>query len=1789
MAYDAYQQFVVAAQRFPRWTNIRRRPTESNGGKILRSLIEELSNVETAIIEYKKDFFLANYQDRANEIIDYIYIAQVGQIENLHNLSLVDSLYTVTDDKEAFYEDRFLVYYENGYLVTYEPVEYISGTQPVQTSKLIGNTESKSLYNGKMINYYLPYEANGEITLNLALEGETLTGPIKVKFVDESTEHRANTILAMTYHEADNTWHCGAYWDKIDSSQQDTRLAYIYNGYQYKASIEKEAIWNIYDEFAWWCGLERLDGEHNATLMERCFDQYQRRPNSTKQGIKNCILNIANAKTDLIDNVKEDRFIKDLTEEEIQILEPNEKTLSELNNDGISFYEEISRFNRDIARTRQWDIDYWDNAFRKLRYIPHVWDAKVDVYKNGVGYNDSLLVSNAEELNFDETVNVTVNGYVYSYADVQQYIADHNITKQIPLKFTRYGNTIKPTGVQYKITAESLIPVTEPEQIRFDFYKGRVGRDEYYLDEFVTKTDGGITKANLGDLSSNNRYRLSFTAVNNGLSTMEIDYCKLLSSNKEPQNLLVERSPFKLQNNRLVNTNVYIHAENVYDVAAVNNFQTNINGGLELINPLARGSFEIPLGDTLQNGNKALLVPISGGYEKITFNPIFVEQSGFTKIENGYISSDDLEFEDVLTITAPCKDLTFQMEAENSTAVADIEVLVDGAKHAKSNSRQIVRNYTFNLKLDGVHDVVVTIKRQREACKIPFTIKNISRSSYEVNMDLNGRKVPYKEGMTMYLNRSDARALTFTLKNYTSVSPIIEYIHIGAQLRDVTYDIDFDTNETVEPKLQISTNCLVTLQNLTTGETINQYHTHDVYTNTSDAAQYIFLDFASFNKLYETVPETKRTAINGMAAYRLTIPSHKSLSTITISGDGYKLLTTRNLKELLNITDINQKLYLSRTLECFVIVNNNDNIRKTLAYNELGFGNRVVISSTSFHDFQPCFITNVDQNRSILTNDYAGTFEYMFLYPGSVSQYISYNFSNAIQQNTEVELANNFDPDLPVNELLVYTIENTTPQNGVTVLFKDGTQQSIGKQNIEITVDAYGVITNNPNIVESNSIQLSQRFLLSNVIPLASTLDWNGNPLTPEILAKYIIEVPSNMTLHKEPAAREKVQTTYEDGGTMYVENDGFTKLEFSNVTRIVSIKLNGVNVTSGYTLLGKEGIISWTNDAYKGRIINEIVYTYEIPTSIRFNNISDIYDVVGYKVDAMRNVNKMKYEVKGLKNGDTFKLDYDGYFQINDRDNNIPDYISVSCPNNPYFSASIQKDIVTIKKIAETTEPIIHNGYYYVDGDEYYYFSDMYDDKEKKVDGIDIINGEIINGVLFTRQDAINFLRNSKMNRNTMDVHCVVDFNYYRNNTNKEPLKHIGACESFAAWHDYNIRRALTVYKNGYAMQFISKENGYSLLDITQALTNHTTVSCLFTGRLRFALAKEIYVAKQQALKSVFCQKIQNFEIKDDIAYCIPESIDTNNYRYYLVVEGNGVLDEVLVHNSTEIAQIKKEHVKGIDMLGFTIKEKEVAERTTDIEYSSDYMTYVGLETGVDGILRTGTTADWNITKLLTVELDSVKKQKFLYRNGVLIAQANDAIIETNPIELDYLSSIQTVAFKINDLVEGPFKNFTIKVFTSKSKAGTYTELRSVTQENVITYNPNDDSNFVKFQIIAQEGQIIRNLDLFVIYKENQEEKLAIYYNDKGSAVTKIYDIGAVGTYKFHSVLSKDGKTWGTIYVRGAKESINEELVWTGWTDVELHPDFENCQLFQFKIVLDNSKQYAKIDGFRFSVLARG
>lgn len=111
-------------------------------------------------------------------------------------------------------------------------IEYIVGTQTAATGAWTGVSEDTSLYDGKLILYFLPCAGSGNATLNLTLAGGTQTGAIPVHIGiagvngTRMTTHVAvktqGAPLLLAYDAKNNIWSAMQYW--ADGNTYDRNL-----------------------------------------------------------------------------------------------------------------------------------------------------------------------------------------------------------------------------------------------------------------------------------------------------------------------------------------------------------------------------------------------------------------------------------------------------------------------------------------------------------------------------------------------------------------------------------------------------------------------------------------------------------------------------------------------------------------------------------------------------------------------------------------------------------------------------------------------------------------------------------------------------------------------------------------------------------------------------------------------------------------------------------------------------------------------------------------------------------------------------------------------------------------------------------------------------------------------------------------------------------------------------------------------------------------------------------------------------------------------------------------------------------------------------------------------------------------------------------------------------------------------------------------------------------------------------------------------------------------------------
>ena len=1164
-----------------------------------------------------------------------------------------------------------------------------------------------------------------------------------------------------------------------------------------------------------------------------------------------------------------------------------------------------------------------------------------------------------------------------------------------------------------------------------------------------------------------------------------------------------------------------------------------------------------------------------------------------------------------MTLTFPtdtCRDLTLYLESAENTAdevTANVTVFVDGVQDDQSVGMLRVNEgatFTFHLKdslilqkLDqnlGLteHEVKFVISRPKR-CAYPIIVKNIRRRSYHFSFVLieDKNSLSFKEKKMTRIPACSANAiLQCTIENEQNpYSPVIQSIHIGSIASNIKYKINFTTQNKDSYRLDIQSNCDVALTNESTHVTENHYFTRNTYTGYSNAGSDILLDLSSFDVIYNTNPVLKKDNIKGENYYVLHLDKEETQSTIWIQGKGYQANQTvrMSLADCLSLKE-GEKLYLTGSFDAMIVKGPDDTRQVKIYKSSMPQCDKVQVT-LPVNTWHVCFKTGSARH---ITETYMSDFDFCYLYNAEAKTYLTYNNTNITAESTQVSIIPAFSPVPADMAMLSYRVNDVIPDQGISVYFTQGDKIRDWSMSVTdpLTIKASALamekIAKNASAFVPEIIHTNRTVQLSNVIPLSSII--KDNDLLADI-GTYIITPPDNMEVVFRPERND--QKAYPDGAALYIEEDGFNKLKHTNIEEILSIKIDGITyktkeqISQLLTLMPKEGIICWKEAALQLPSMHHIeciTYNYQYPVSLRFKSLDDLYQIVQYPIEAQDLVNIDPYIEIDQKDGSEIIIDMTRFTET-------PDKISAKC-DNPCYHASVVDNKIRISRIAEDNSPVIHNGFYYVDGKEYYFFSHKYPIKKDKWNGLTIENGYIIEDTLYLYKEAVNYLMNSKMECNHLDIHCVVDFKKLRARTNIDPLGHIGACESFAMWEDYNMRRTLSTYKNGYATQFTAQDNGYAILDVTSFLSGHHTISCLFTGQLSFTLAKEIRILGEQALQSIFCEPVQALKTYQNIAYVTSDLFDTDSYRYYLIVTGSGILDEVLIHDATEPQDIAARHVKAIDTMGLIVQEKNIAaSEHTVIEYDPSFMKYNHLETTREGLLRVGATVDWNITKVNSFDLPSCLTTYCLYRSGALTTQKDGATIETRPIEIKYNQSVYRAALKINQVISGNQKGFTLYAYSSKQIDGTYQEIGKAENENLVSFRINKNDRYLKFKIVADENKIITDIDLFCIYKEAMEENLAIYDHNDGSAVTRIFSIGAAGNYRFTRILCDEQyDDYDHIYIRGIQKAPNGECIWGEWKDTQISPTFNNLELFQFKIVMKGKNARLRIRGFEFEVL---
>lgn len=1540
--------------------------------------------------------------------------------------------------------------------------------------------------------------------------------------------------------------------------EHTTDIVYSCSNGTYKVKLLKEHIWNAYDEFAKFAGIERYDDETNKSLEQRTYAVFKNFANPTNTGLKHAIEN------SLIG-------IADIKEKDIKIIPFNNNSIDLSIKKYNDIFEDFLDYNKDVFRAKVWDRSDWQHDFQKTEYMPQAWDKSMEITQDGVGYNDSLKVDYIKDVNYNDMTTVTVDSYKKSENEVRSYVYKNKTEAPIKLTLKKYGQQIKKKKVNYRITAHNVEKI-KPEEMYLEYLSKETGEKEYDIEDLV-KDVYNVDKIERNLLDKNKKYRLIFTPQNN-FSDMQINRVDLLSNKKVSKDLRVEYGPYEFYKGNIINNHVAACIKRLKDAISYDNLYEE-NHRIRVGTDKSYGEIQIPI--TYNMANKGINLSITCP-ESDAMNNVHIEcMNGFVfnhdtriirdeqKDSLGYIIIGGVNHE------LSCRSFSFNIDAEDDPVKQGAATVIITA--GDTTEKIIYKEpTTVHREYDKSTPVKIMIQKNGQN---PVQISGFKYSDYEVSIDTNGSSKPvFRKDYVFFpaTISNDTDRVIVTVTPRTAIHPYIDYIQIGESLMGAQYAVDIDTTDIDNPSLKIASNCNATLYSVDTKSGLltaisekGKYTTCALYKNNTSERGYITLNTDSFTKIeYSSLKIQKK--FRGTENDYIIFDPGEEYDGITIIGIQTILIGRCSFEKLLDVDVKNTESYISNLGDVFLRTGEAIE-RKTLTLPTAPKNTKLFRLTGIPSDIETSFVV---VNDSGAKRFYVGTsFEddvpkYIFLNLINSTESIAYNNIETYEETTRnVPVVNLFSPYINFSELYLYTVEPDNEKDKIIFAATDDSW-SLGITDSGLTIVTQ-ISSDYKKLFPLEVSYINDRYIISNTIPLLDTYMINGEL---HDLKEYMI------------TPEEGIEITYEDDDDnaedIIVPYSGVIKLRCSNVSHLRLYYSN--KLLSDYSLLGEEGIVMWNDNNYFGKTI-QVRYTSKKPVSMRFTDWTKLYNYVSYKIEAYRQINHLRFTK--MKNGDSVDLEFP----------EIPDKIVTACTNGA-FQAFVQNDVLKVYQIADTKALAVHNGYIYDNGQEYYFFTDKHDDSASRYKNVDTINTTYRDSSIYLHIKSTNYMPHSDMSAKSLSL--LTDFklkDYEMDGISK--FNHLTACESLNLWETYSMTAKLVPAHYSYGISLEAEDGGYAVMEITDCIQKNGCVSLWANGDLEFYIVPEIKENGFQFSKSI-CIDIDNakkLESYNDYRYVSIDTLESNT-RYYLLVYGtSGIFDDLISLPFASVKDMEKSHSKNIELLHFDIKENDLKNTTVDIEFDDKCSTMEDLVLDHQKGLSTSANLEYGLTKIHTSQLSSCSLIDASYENSVIVSQRLNATIKTRPFYVASSKSINMLYIKINDVFAGKYKDFDISVYGSSSYDGEYRLVHSAENTNIIEIPRLYIKNYLYIEVKARRGKIIESIETYARYAEYKNAVLTSPRKKSGTFVTKLYDIG-LGDYTLdsidYSMLSGSDKNVA-FYVRGARRD-KDNIIFTAWKpyvkdDGLVSTSFEQYSLFQFKINISGEDTNVKINKFIMKV----
>lgn len=1692
--FDYSNMIKRAIEFFPIWSDIRKRGTKSIGGMVVNSALEETLELEKAIQAYKDFYFLDKYQDKEEEVIAYVYAANVGTLEDLDNTSIIynDQEYFITLDIDEFYSNETLAYYENGLIYIQE-----------------------ALYNKNNIN---------------------------------------SIILSI-------------------------------DNYKYTYTLERKHVWNIFDEFACFVGLERHTNESNTSLKERILFSTKNLGSNTEEGLKNAIM------SELIG------MFPEMQSEEIEITKLTPESLTKPYKEFNSLLDMLSSMNRDVLKDKRWDLDKWSYDFKSIAFLDNVWDDVVETYQNGIGHGDDLKVVIADN---DTTTDADIVLYNKSTVKLDKYVADKHIKKNINFKLKRYENILNPIKAKYAIKASEAIDITH-ENIELSVFENNEKKESRKIEE-IYKIGKGVTSVDNSKITDDKPYRLEFYSDSN-FDGMKISKAKVIYKHKttgeiiESRNLLKAAPGFSYNaSGELVNTSIK------KTVKSVNHFNQYEN--------LADSKSGIVLASN-RNEGKAVL-NVSG----LGLNLVNIDiENQLADIPKSLIKYNQFCFwrEDELVFRYDTnKERKFEIETEANIISfkllegdADVFIEIDGVtEYFKISGNRNVEIFSESSKLSPKKMKVTVISNS----VITTKFSDFKYCCHTVDLKLQyGALIKDSEGYR--LPNFAVNSLIVSMSSKTSSSPVLKSIYIGADIRQLRYKTEvIESRPNTNRIIEIKSNCLADLLHVdVVGNTVSKtenYVPATSYKAVQDDA-WIRLNTDEYESIKEITTSVGAIHVieeSGKLYYNVSLKMGQTVNSVIIDGVKNVPAKTITLEKMIqsyipHFDKETDRIYACKLCKGLLVADNDpDNPKLTIVNIKSNIFTGINASYYKFtklpNTLGIVFNNDTSEIHSSETNLPFNSISFM---PGGTKVYQAINEANIYTGEVRgIKILNNFSPILNSSALMYYQVEPFESNVKYEVKFSSTIESdnsfddllnwSVGLKDIAIKTP---IDLSNTENYEISELEVTDEVLLSRHIELQKSYKIGDNR---EVFTNRYMIIPESGTVLYERYSDNQNQSLIVQE-EIIMEEDGFTKLAYSNIDEMLYTGFSpysGSNelLVKDFELLKDEGIILWTNKDYINASRKVYLrYTIKNPIAILLDE-DLLYKAIGYNVDAYDEVGRFK--IAGVDDGYRFDLrQIDNYQDV--------DMVYTIC-SSPAFQADGFNDILTFKKTVNRDTILVRTGYYYINGREYYLFpskDEIVLDEEKYIDMENVeLSGEEI--TLFKRTD--NYVRNSEMLFRGMNE-------LYNFDASKSQVKGVSAinsitaCDSFNSWNVFGTKMVLKDGLNQLGISFMPEiPNGYAYIELTDYLEKGDNYLSFWAEK-----SLEVFIGEEKKYlglnfpDSISIKIGQEIPYRDDEIRTITIKQDDNK-KYYLIVKGQGTIDDIILSN--DISSISA-HTKNIDLLGLSINEgfKQGQKHRVFLNSNKDAINK-GAALTKDGYVKTASNMYWGISPLKSYDskedFATCSTENIHFENSYVRTGRTEGYIETAPIYLDNPMTIKRVIVKANEIGFNDMRGFKIQILSSNTREGVYMPINTFNDNYGYVYG---DAllKYIKIKVTMPDNKFLNNLNIYAEYKSTEANAPKVLMPSSGELITKIYDAQYSTDYRIREISIADISNINDveIQVRASKEDYSAD-VWHPWQTLELKHNltlknelkFYGTRFFQIKVLLKTSNAFIKINNIDIEVM---